>query len=313
MDKWLITDFVHESAKTQLEEMGFVVDWIPAISNLEVLKIIDQYFGLIISTKTIIDKTLVNKASKLKIIGRVGVGMDHVNQIYCKEKGIECFNSPGGNANAVAEHVIGMLFGFSKNIYSANHQIKNGIWKRTENTGFEIKGKTIGIIGFGNTGSSLAKKLVGFDCEILAYDKYKSGFGTAIIKEATYLEILDKADVISFHVPYTTETHHWINNEFITSCKQHPLIINASRGAICNTPDLLWAIQNNKIKGCCIDVFEDEPISKGKIHSAELYKKLLAFDNVIASPHIAGWSYEAKQAMVEILMNQISKFLKNQT
>lgn len=312
MEKWLITDKVHSSAKSQLEAMGFEVDWFPDITNKEVHEIVHQYFGLIISTKTTIDKTLVDKASKLKIVGRVGAGMDHVDGIYCRENGITCFNSPGGNANAVAEHVMGMILGFSKNIFRANNQMRNNEWIRFGNTGFEIKDRTVGIIGVGNTGSRLAKKLSGFDCEILGYDKYKTNFGNEYLKESTVEDIIERAEIISFHVPLTEETRHWINKDFIESCKQKPLIINASRGEVCNTPDLLWALKEQKVRGICLDVFEDEPINKGNVNVYELYQELMEFENVIVSPHIAGWSHEAKKNMVDILMNRIAQFLNKQ-
>jgi D-3-phosphoglycerate dehydrogenase len=311
MDKWLITDNVHPSAKLQLEAMGFEVDWQPNISNEEVLNIIQDYVGLIISTKTIINRVLIDKATRLKVVGRVGAGMDHIDLNYCQEKGITCFSSPGGNAGAVAEHVVGMILGFSKNIIKANHQLKNGEWIRFENTGFELKGKTIGIIGFGNTGSNLAKKLSGFDCEILAYDKYLKHYGNSYTKEATFEEIVSKADIISFHVPLTKETHHCINSAFFDACLKTPLIINASRGAICNTSDLIIALEQKKIRGCCIDVFEDEPLQEGKVNAYQLYQKLMAFDNVIVSPHIAGWSVEAKRNMVDILMDSIRQWLNS--
>jgi D-3-phosphoglycerate dehydrogenase len=309
MAKWLITDNIHPTAQQQLEALGFEVDWQPNISNEEVLEIIGNYFGIIISTKTIINKTLIDKAKQLKIVGRVGAGMDHVDQVYCAEKGIACFSSPGGNAHAVAEHVVGMILSFSKNIVKANQQVKKGEWIRAENTGFEICGKTVGIIGFGNTGSTLAKKLSGFDCEILAYDKYKSNYGNAYTRESTVKEIVERAHIISFHVPLTAETHHWLNQTFFEACKQQPLIINASRGAVCNTDDLIAALEQGAIRGCCMDVFEDEPLNAEKVNGFSVYQKLLGLDNVIVSPHIAGWSFEAKKRMVDILMDSVRQFL----
>ncbi len=310
--KYLIADKIHPTAKPLLENLGFSVDWFPEISNEEVLKIIGQYDGIIISTKTIINRKLIDKAINLKVVGRVGSGMDHIDQVYCKEKGIACLSSPEGNCNAVAEHAMAMLLSLSNHLIRANNEVKNGIWKRFENTGFELSGKTIGIIGFGHTGSAFAKKLSGFDANILVYDKYKSNFGVDYITEVNYSEILEKSDVISFHLPYNMETHHWVCKEFIESCKKRVIIINTSRGAIVKTEDLLWALEHEKVKGICLDVFEDEPLDLGKINSKSLYSNILGYDNVVVSPHIAGWTVEAKEKLVSVLVKKIECFTNKQ-
>lgn len=310
--KYLITDKVHPSAQPLLEKLGFEVDWFPNITNEEVYKIVDQYEGLIISTKTTINKRLIDKATKLKVVGRVGSGMDHIDQDYCKEKGIKCFSSPEGNCNAVAEHAMAMLLSLSNHLIRANNEVKNGIWKRFENTGFELTGKTVGIIGFGHTGSAFAKKLSGFGVDILVYDKYKNNFNIDYIKEVDYSEILEHADVISFHLPYNTETHHWINKEFIESCNKKPVIINTSRGAIAKTKDLLLALENDELNGICLDVFEDEPLDCNKGNNKYLYNKLLEYENVIVSPHIAGWTKEAKVKLVSVLVKKIENYTNKQ-
>lgn len=305
--KYLITDKIHPSARPLLEELGIDVDWYPDITNEEVGRNVDGYDGLIISTKTIIDKALVDKAVRLKVIGRVGSGMDHIDLAYCRSKGIVCLSSPEGNCNAVAEHAMAMLLAQSNHIIRANNEVKSGLWKRFENTGFELQGKTIGIIGYGHTGSTFARKLSGFEVEILAYDKYKDHFGNELVKEATYEELIEQADVISFHIPYNKETHHWINKEFIKKCKKRPILINTSRGAIAKSTDLLWALENDLLKGLCLDVFEDEPLDKGEVNEGQLYQKIMAYDNVIVTPHIAGWTEEAKEKLVSILVKKIEE------
>ncbi|MEZ5006733.1 MAG: NAD(P)-dependent oxidoreductase [Chitinophagales bacterium] len=305
--KYLITDKIHPSARPLLEALDIEVDWFPDITNEEVAKIIHQYDGIIISTKTIINKSLIDKATKLKVVGRVGSGMDHIDQVYCKSNGIECFSSPEGNCNAVAEHAMAMLLAQSNHLIRANYEVKNGIWKRFENTGFELEGKTIGIIGYGHTGSAFARKLSGFEAEVLVYDKYKRGFGNESIHEVNFETIVKKAEVISFHIPYNKETHHWINREFVENCAKQPIIINTSRGAIANTEDLLWALQSKKLRGLCLDVFEDEPLNSNNVNPLELYQKIMAFDNVIVTPHIAGWTDEAKQKLVSILVKKIEE------
>ncbi len=313
MDKWILTDKFHALAKETLESWGFEVDWQPNISNEELLEIIHKYYGIIISTKTRIDKQLIDRAENLKVVGRVGSGMEHVDQIYLKEKGIACFNSPEGNCNAVAEHSLAMLLTLANNLMIVKDELKAGVWRREENRGFELKGRTIAIIGYGHTGSAFARKLSGFDCKVMAYDKYKSGFSDEYVEECSYETILENAEVISFHIPYNQETHHWINRSFIESCNDKVVLINTSRGAIANTKDLLLALENDKIKGLCLDVFEDEPINAGKINQPDLYRKILKFNNVVASPHIAGWSIESKTKLVSELMSKIEESLIKQS
>ena len=312
MAKYLVTDKVHPSVKPLLEALGYEVDWYPTISNPEVYAIIDQYEGIIISSKTIINKSLIDKGKNLKIVGRAGSGMEHVDQAYCQEKGIVCLNSPEGNCNAVAEHAMAMLLALSNNLIRAHNEVNNSLWKRFENTGFELKGKTVGIIGYGYTGSAFAKKIKAFDTTIIIYDKYKNNFENEWVKEVNDKELMEQADIISFHIPYNEETHHWLNKEFLNSCQQKPIIINTSRGAIAKTEDLLWALQNEKIEGLCLDVFEDEPIDQNRIHPIELYKKLMTFDKVVVTPHIAGWSKEAKQQLVSVLVKKIEKTANKQ-
>jgi D-3-phosphoglycerate dehydrogenase len=197
-----------------------------------------------------------------------------------------------------------MLLNVLNNITKANSELKNHIFLREENRGEELDGKTIGIIGYGHTGSAFAKKMRGFDVEILVYDKYKTALDS-FVKNTHLLEIQNKCDVISFHVPYIEETHHYCNADFINNCAKKPIIINTSRGAIVNTLDIISLLENNKIKGVCIDVFEDEPITKNKIHDVSVYQKLIAFNNVVATPHIAGWTVASKYKLAKILMDKI--------
>ena len=313
MNKWIVTDNVNELIKSRLEELGFVVDWRVGISQEDLLEIINDYFGIIIRSRTKLDKEILDKAKRLRIIGRLGSGMENVFVPYCDKLGIECINSPEGNCNAVGEHALAMLLTLSNNLTVALNELKDGIWRREENRGFELHGKTIGIIGYGHTGTSFAKKLTGFDCQILAYDKYKSGFGNDSVKESTYQEILEHADVISFHVPYTFETHMWINKEFIDNCQKKIVLINTSRGPIASTDDLIDAIKEDKLRGLCIDVFEDEPIIANVFHPVEKYQELFKYDNVIASPHIAGWSKRSKTILATLLMEKIETSLLKQS
>lgn len=306
----LITAEIHSYLQNRLEFLDFEVDVIEEISREELLKIIPNYSILIITTYTKVDQELIDKAIQLKIVGRVGSGMENVDISYCKSKNIICVNSPEGNGNAVGEHSLAMLLNLLNNINKANNELKKNIFLREENRGEELDGKTIGIIGFGHTGTAFAKKLRGFDVEILVYDKYKKTEDNFV--QQVSLDVLQtKADIISFHVPYNEETHYFLNKEFIKKCIKTPIFINTSRGAIFNILDIIAALENKKIKGLCIDVFEDEPITKNKIHSTEIYQKLLSYNNVIATPHIAGWTKESKYKLAKILMDKIEVQLLN--
>jgi D-3-phosphoglycerate dehydrogenase len=289
----------------KLISIGFTPIEKAGITYEQLLAEIKDYEGIIISTRTKIDKRLIDVAPKLKFVGRVGSGMEHVDIDYCTKKGIRCFSSPEGNANAVGEHCLGMLLALIRNMRRSQNELLQNIWKRKENTGFELDGKTIGIIGFGHTGPAFAKKLQGFDTKLLILDPFKNINETAQIKNSTLSTIQKEADIISFHVPYNKKTHHYIDKIFIANCIKKPILINTSRGAIAKTEDLFFALENDLIRGLCIDVYEDEPLDKGIQNSLGMYKNLISFDNVIATSHIAGWTWEAKEKMINILVEKI--------
>ncbi len=304
----LITADIDNYLQQRFEALGYLVDVKPEIERDELFGIIAEYSILIITTYTKVDAELIDKATNLKIVGRVGSGMENVDVEYCKTKNISCVNSPEGNGNAVGEHCLAMLLNLLNNITKANNELKQNIFLREENRGEELDGKTIGIIGYGFTGNAFAKKLRGFDVEILVYDKYKIPTDS-FVKIVTLQELQKRCDVISFHVPYNTETHYYCDEQFISDCSKKPIIINTSRGTVVNTIDIINAIETQKINGFCVDVYEDEPITKNKIHSTETYQKLLSFKNVIATPHIAGWTKESKYKLVKILMDKIEELV----
>jgi len=301
----LITDHVHESIPLYLSGMGFIVEIMPDISNDALGKVAGKYTGLIISTRTIINSTLLDKADKLLFIGRVGSGMEHVDRKACEEHGVMCFSSPEGNANAVGEHCLGLLLAVLNNIVRSDREIREGKWEREENRGEELDGKVVGIIGFGHTGPAFAKKLKGFETEILVYDKYKEIISNEYWKTVTLENIQQQADIISFHVPYTSETHHMFCTAFLEKCSKPVIILNTSRGAIMHTPDLLTGLRNGRIQGLGLDVFEDEPIFSEKVQPPSIYRSLLEQQHVVVSPHIAGWTHQSKSKLSEILMEKI--------
>lgn len=304
----LITADIDNYLQQRFEALGYLVDVKPEIERDELFGIIAEYSILIITTYTKVDAELIDKATNLKIVGRVGSGMENVDVEYCKTKNISCVNSPEGNGNAVGEHCLAILLNLLNNITKANNELKQNIFLREENRGEELDGKTIGIIGYGFTGNAFAKKLRGFDVEILVYDKYKIPTDS-FVKNVTLQELQKRCDVISFHVPYNTETHYYCDEQFISDCSKKPIIINTSRGTVVKTIDIINAIETQKINGFCVDVYEDEPITKNKIHSTETYQKLFSFKNVIATPHIAGWTKESKYKLVKILMDKIEELV----
>jgi D-3-phosphoglycerate dehydrogenase len=289
----------------KLTQKGFEVIYAPAISYEELYSSMEGVTGLVVTTRIKVDEKLIDKAKDLKWIGRLGSGIELINVEYAESKGIKFLSSPEGNRNAVAEHVLGMLLSLLNKIHSAQKELKEGKWLREENRGVELSGKTVGIIGFGNTGSAFAKLLQPFDVTVLAYDKYKFGFSKNYIKESSLEHICRYADIISFHVPLTNETHHLANDEFFRSLKQRPWILNTSRGSIINTEDLKIALQEDLISGAGLDVLENEKLSSFNDREKELFYWLLDQPNVIITPHTAGYSREAFLKMSEVLLQKL--------
>ncbi len=306
--KALITADIHPYLREQLEASGFSVDVIPEIDRTHLLEIIPAYSILIITTYTQVDMEVVDKATQLQLIGRVGSGMENVDVAYCTAKNIICINSPEGNGNAVGEHCLAMLLSLLNNIPQANQELKQQIFRREENRGKELDGMTVGIIGYGHTGKAFARKLRGFEVEILVFDPYVTVVDSWV-KQVSLTDIQQRAEVISFHVPYNRETHHYAGTAFLEQCRMTPVIINTSRGAVADTVALTDMLEQGKIAGVCIDVFEDEPLTKNKVHVPEVYQRLLAHPRVVATPHIAGWTIESKYKLVKILMDKISVHL----
>lgn len=307
----LIVDEMHVSLMPMLEKIGFIPDYQPKIKRQEIIDIMGNYEGLLIRSKTKVDEELLNNATQLKFIGRAGAGIDLIDEALAEEKGIIIFAANEGNRVAVAEHVIGMLLVLMNNLLIADRQVREGKWLREENRGYELMGKTIGIIGYGNNGTETAKRFSAFGCKVLAYDKYKSGFSDEYATEATMQDIFDKADVLSLHIPLKKETLQLVNHEFLDSFVNNIYFANASRGEIVVLDAVLEGLNSGKIRGACLDVLENEKLSQLNPQQKETFEQLIRSDKVILSPHIAGWTHESYVRINEVLIEKIQKIYEN--
>ncbi|MDG1041052.1 MAG: 2-hydroxyacid dehydrogenase [Polaribacter sp.] len=305
--KILHIDSNHPLLLNQLSELGFTNDEDYSSSKTEIEDKIHLYDGIIIRSRFTIDKQFLDKATNLKFIARVGAGLENIDCDYAEEKGVYLISAPEGNRNAVGEHALGMLLSIFNKLNKADNEVRNGKWLREENRGVELDGKTVGLIGYGNMGKSFAKKLRGFDVEVLCYD-IKPNMGDQNCKQVSLDTLQEKADVLSLHTPQTQLTTNMINEVFINQFKKSFWLINTARGKSVVTKDLVAALKNNKILGAGLDVLEYEKVSFENLFTTEIpeaFQYLIIAENVILSPHVAGWTIESNQKLAQTIVDKI--------
>ena len=309
----LFIDTAHPSLKQGLENLGFRCDYFAHYGRPDFERVIGDYEGVIIRSKIILDHEILSKAGNLKFIGRVGAGMENIDLDYAQSRGIYCLNAPEGNRGAVGEQAIGMLLMLFNNLRKADIEVRKGIWLREENRGLEIEGKTIGIIGYGNMGSSFAQKLCGFGASVIAYDKYKKAYSDEFVTESNLADLFEKCDILSLHVPLTDETRFMVNDEFLSRFRKDIFLINTSRGKVVKTRDLVKYLKTGKVKGACLDVLEYEGLSFEQLDAQKLpqpFSELIKMDNVILSPHIAGWTHESNLKLAKTIVEKVKAVYK---
>lgn len=298
---------MHESISDMIRSIGYEPDYRPKIKRSEIIELTDQYIGLIVRSKTRINKELLQGQKELQFIGRAGAGIDNLDVDYLESRQIEIINAPEGNRDALGEHVMGMLLSLSNNLPKADDEVRNFIWDREGNRGFEIKGKTVGLLGYGYMASAVAERLKSFDCRVKAYDKYKTDFSDQYVEQVEMEDIFKQADIFSIHTPLTEETKDLVDTNYINRFEKDIVFINAARGEIVETADLLAAIQSGKVTHAALDVLENEKMKKLNEDQIETYKQLFKHQNVIFSPHIGGWTFESYENINRVLVDKIAK------
>jgi len=303
--KILITEKIHECIIPMLEEAGYEVHYEPKIERQEILQKLPAYTGVIVRSKTPQDKEFIDAGTNLKFLARSGAGMDQVDVEYAQKNNLILLNAPEGNRDAVAEHTLGMLLNLINKLRSADNQVRQKIWDREGNRGVELMHRTFGIIGYGNMGEAVSKRLSGFGCKVIAYDKYKKDYASEFVEEVSLLELYERADIVSFHVPLTPETKFYVNDDFLESFKKNIILLNTARGEILPLKSLVKYLKSGKILAAGLDVLENEKMAKLTKDQNDVLGELFAMDNVLFTPHIGGWTVESYIKISETLGKKI--------
>jgi D-3-phosphoglycerate dehydrogenase len=305
--KILVIDHFPQDFLDKLRALPVSVTYIPDTNREEVLELIPETDVLILNSKVQVDRELIDAGPNLKMAIRAGVGMDHFDLPYCEEKGIRAVNTAGANADSVAEHTVGMLLAMRHNLVRADREVKQMQWLREKNRGLEIKEKTIGIIGYGHTGSAVAKRLSGFGCDILVYDKYLLGFGNEFVREVKLNLIFEEADIVTLHIPLTEETRNFADATFFNQFAKPIHFLNLSRGPITDLISLRNALDQGKVLGAALDVLPNEKLNLLSEEEKGLYQDIFSRENVMLSPHIGGWSVESLSNINEKILDWVKE------
>lgn len=303
--KILIVDDLHPAFADTARALGFEVDDKPQMTREETLACIGSYVGIAVRTKFRIDKQLFDAATQLKFVARAGAGLDNIDEVEAKAKNVQLINAPEGNCDAVGEHAVGLLLALMNNFRKADQEVRRGVWDREGNRGYELKGKVVGLIGYGFMGQSFAKKLSGFGVKIIAYDKYKTGFSDDYVREVSMEEIVKHSDVLSLHIPLTKETKQMVNEEYFFHFKKPLFFINTARGEIVNTDAVLSQLKKGKLLGAGLDVLEAEKFPS--LGEQSWFDELKSSGQVILTPHVAGWTFDSYRKISEVLAQKLGE------
>lgn len=307
----LIIDKMHPSITELLQRHQIEADYRPDITRPELLEVIGQYQGLMVRSKTTINKEILDKATQLQLIARAGAGLDKIDLALAYQKNIKIINAPEGNRDAVGEQAIGMLLALMHNVPRADAEVRNYVWQREANRGVELMGKVVGIIGYGNMGSAFAQRLSSFGCEVIAYDK-RSNQGNAYARQVDLQEIFERAQVLSLHIPLEEDTYALVDDTFLDKFKHPIFLINTARGKVLKLEALYQKLIEGKVLGAALDVLENEKLNQLTPEQKQVFEQLCALPQVIFTPHIAGWTHESFRKINEVLVAKIMEYLQAQ-
>ncbi len=310
MYKCLIIDESHDSIVPLLKEIGVEGHYRPEITPDEVYEIVADYDGMIVRSKMYLGEDLFEKATKLKFIARAGAGIDQIDEEAVAKRKIALFNAPEGNRDAVGEQAVGMILCLLNKIHTADREVRQRIWRREENRGYELGEMTVGIVGYGNMGKAFAKRLYGFGCKVLSYDKFKENYGDENAQEATIETLFEEVDVLSFHIPLIDENKYFADTGFFNKFKKNIYLVNTARGKVVPMAAIVNGLKSGKIRGAALDVLENEKLHTMTPEQKVSFNYLAESDSVLFTPHVAGWTFESYRKINETMVAKIDTFLK---